>query len=94
MEQHPVPQHIASFEFKLFGNLTIRQFFTLAIPMSVAIIVFFSNIAPIVRMPLAGMIGIFAFFIALVPIGGRPFDKWVLAFIRAIFAPTQRIWIK
>ncbi|OGD87367.1 hypothetical protein A3I56_01500 [Candidatus Roizmanbacteria bacterium RIFCSPLOWO2_02_FULL_43_10] len=94
MEQHPVPQHIASFEFKLFGNLTVRQFVTLAIPMSFAAIFFFSNLNPIIRLPLAILFGGFGIFSALVPIGGRPFDKWVVAFIKAILSPTQRIWIK
>ncbi len=94
MEQHPVPQHIASFQFKLFGNLTIRQFVTLAIPMSVAALIFFSNIAVVIRLPLSVLLGLFGLFISLVPVSGRPFEKWLAAFIRAIFSPTQRIWIK
>ncbi len=94
MEQHPVPQHIASFQFKLFGNLTARQFITLAIPLGLATAVFFSGMASIIRLPLALIIGLIGFFIALVPVGGRPFEKWFMAFIKAIFAPTQRIWIK
>ena len=94
MEQHPVPQHIASFEFKLFGNLTVRQFITLAIPMSLAALVFFSALPSLIRYPLAIIIGLFAFFAALVPINGRPLDKWFVSFIKAVLSPTQRIWVK
>ena len=94
MEQHPVPQHIASFEFKLFGNLTVRQFVTLAIPMGIAALIFFSNLLTIIRLPLALIFGLLGLFAALVPIGGRPFDKWVVTFIKAILSPTQRVWIK
>src|SRR3989344_2498328 len=94
MEQHPVPQHIASFEFKLFGNLTLKQFVTLSIPMSFAIIVFFSNIPAIIRFPVSITFGAFGFFIALVPINGKSFDKWIVAFVKAILSPTQRIWTK
>ncbi|MBI4037507.1 PrgI family protein [Candidatus Curtissbacteria bacterium] len=94
MEQHPVPQHIAAFEFKLFGNLTIRQFVTLAIPLSVGAIIFFSNLTPVVRLPLAVIFAGFGLFAALVPINGRPFDKWIVAFIKAVTSPTQRIWVK
>lgn len=94
MEQHPVPQHIASFEFKLFGNLTVRQFTTLAIPMSVAAAIFFSQLTPYLRIPLAGAFALLGLFAALVPIGGRPFDKWVVAFIKAVLSPTQRMWTK
>jgi len=94
MEQHPVPQHIAAFEFKLFGNLTARQFITLILPLSIAVLVYFSSLPMLVRLPLALTIGIVGAFIALVPVGGRPFDKWIIAFIKAVSAPTQRVWIK
>ena len=94
MQQHPVPQNIASFKLKLFGSLTARQFFTLIIPLSLAAVIYFSNLPSFIRIPLALTIGGFAFFIALVPIGGRPFDKWAVAFIRAVMSPTQRVWIK
>lgn len=94
MEQHPIPQHIASFEFKLFGNLTVRQFITLAIPAGVAAAIYFSNLPVVIRLPLAAAFGLFGLFAALVPVGGRPFDKWVVAFIKAIMSPTQRVWVK
>ena len=94
MEQHPVPQHIASFEFKLFGNLTIRQFVTLAIPMSIATLIFFSPGPNIIRFPFTILFGGLGLFAALVPIQGRPFDKWIVAFTRAVLSPTQRVWVK
>src|SRR3989344_7016543 len=94
MQQHPVPQNIASFKFKLFGNLTARQFFTLIIPLSLAAVIYFSGIPSIIRYPVSFAVGGFAFFIALVPIGGRPFDKWAVAFIKAVMSPTQRVWTK
>lgn len=94
MEQHPVPQHIASFEFKLFGNLTARQFITLIFPLSIAVLVYFSALPVLLRIPLTLTIGIFGLFIALVPVGGRSFDKWIIAFIKAVSAPTQRVWVK
>ncbi|OGD87495.1 hypothetical protein A2870_04060 [Candidatus Curtissbacteria bacterium RIFCSPHIGHO2_01_FULL_41_11] len=94
MEQHPVPQHIASFEFKLFWNLTVRQFVTLAIPMSLAAAIFFSSLPSLLRYPFSGVIALFAFFAALVPINGRPLDKWLVSFIKAVTSPTQRLWVK
>ncbi|MBI4033279.1 MAG: PrgI family protein [Candidatus Blackburnbacteria bacterium] len=95
MEQHPVPQNVTAFQFKLFGNLTVRQFVTLAIPASVGTLIFFAEVIPtVIRFTLSAMFWVVGLFIALVPIGGRPFEKWLLAFIRAIFSPTQRIWVK
>ena len=47
-----------------------------------------------IRLPLALLFAGLGLFAALVPVGGRPFDKWIVAFIKAILSPTQRIWIK
>lgn len=94
MEQHPVPQHIASFEFKLFGNLTVRQFVTLAIPLAFAALIFFSNLPVYLRFPISITFAGLGLFASLVPVQGRPLDKWVVLFIKAIMAPTQRIWVK
>ena len=94
MEQHPVPQNIAAFKFKLFGSLTAKQFFTLIIPLSLAALIFFSGLPVLIRFPLSFILGTIAFVIALVPINGQSFDKWAVAFIKAVMAPTQRVWIK
>ncbi len=94
MEQHAVPQHIASFEFKLFGNLTIRQFVFLAIPLGVAALIFFSTMPLFIRYGLSAIIASVGAFVALVPYNGRSIDRWVVIFIKAVTSPTQRIWKK
>jgi len=93
MQQHPVPQNITGFEFKLVGFLTLKQFLYLAGAGIVSFIIFVSTgsilkwlfITPIVLLGLA---------LAFVPILGMPFDRWVVAFIRAIGSPARRIWYK
>lgn len=67
---------------------------TLAIPASVGGIIFFSGLPDIIRFPLSALFVGFGLLIALVPFGGRPFTKWIVAFFKAILSPTQRIWIK
>lgn len=94
MEQHAVPQHIASFEFKLFGNLTLRQFVFLAIPLALAAAIFYSNLPVLIRYISSGLIAIVGGFVALVPYNGRSLDKWFVIFVRAVSNPTQRIWMK
>ena len=90
MQSHPVPQNIASYEFKLVGDMTLKQFMFLAIggllglavwklPIPFAIIRFVMAIVPVGA-------GILA---AFVPLNGRPFTDWVNAFFKAIYAPTQ-----
>lgn len=94
MEQHAVPQHIASFEFKLFGNLTVRQFVFLAVPLGIAALIFYSPLPVYFRFVTSGLIAIVGAFVALVPYNGRPIDKWILVFFKAVTNPTQRIWRK
>jgi len=93
-EQHPVPQHIAAFEFKLIGDLTIKQFLFAGVGVAVAYAAwisdlnFFSKWLIIIA---AGGIGLgTAFF----PIQDRTFDQWLLNFLAAILSPTQRVWHK
>jgi len=89
MQTHPVPQNIGSYEFKLVGDMTLKQFMFLAIgallglavwklPIPFWIIRFVLAIIP----PGAGVLA------AFVPINGRPFAQWVSAFFKAIYAPT------
>lgn len=93
MQQHPIPQNITAFEFKLVGFLTLKQFLYLAGVSIISFILFVSTasllkwvfIVPLVLMGLA-----FAFF----PINGMMFDKWIVVFIRAITTPSRRIWKK
>lgn len=94
MEQHAVPQHIASFEFKLFGNLTLRQFIFLAVPIGLASLIFFSPLPAYFRTITSAVIAIGGAFIALVPYNGRAIDKWIVIFLKAVTKPTQRIWLK
>ncbi|MBI2598877.1 carboxypeptidase regulatory-like domain-containing protein, partial [Candidatus Curtissbacteria bacterium] len=56
--------------------------------------IFFSPGPSIIRLPLTVLFGGLGLIAALVPIQGRPFDKWVVAFSRALLSPTQRVWVK
>jgi hypothetical protein len=93
MQQHPVPQNVTGFEFKLVGFLTLKQFLYLAGAGIISFIIFVSAdsflkwffIAPVAGAGLA---------LAFVPINGMVFDKWVVVFIKAITSPSRRIWYK
>lgn len=95
MQAHPVPQNITGFEFKLIGFLTIRQFGYLAaagigsfviylLPLPFGIIKF---LLILILMPLGAAL-------AFLPINDLPFDRWLVAFIRSVYAPTKRVWRK
>ncbi|MBI2617660.1 PrgI family protein [Candidatus Gottesmanbacteria bacterium] len=95
MEQHPVPRNISSFEFHLIGDMTLRQFGYLAGGAFIAYVTFrLSPLPQIINIPLAALFGFCGVAFAFLPIQERPLDKWLLAFIRSIFSPTQYLWHK
>lgn len=95
MDNHPIPQDITGFQFKLIGNMTVRQFVYLAIGAVLAWLFFFVIDFPtLIKWPLS-LISISAGAIfAFVPIDGRPMDTMVSNFIKAILAPTEFIYQK
>lgn len=96
MEAHPIPQNVTSFEFRLIGDMTLKQFGYLAIGMSTAylIFIFFAFNYPYVSWPLIIIFAGLGFAFAFVPIGSRPLDHWLKAFLKAIYSPTKRTWRK
>jgi len=94
MQQHTVPQNISSFEFKLIGFLTIKQFGYLAIAGVFSFIIFISPVNFLLRiiiiLPFAGL----GLALAFVPINGLPFDKWLVVFTHSIYTPSRRVWHK
>lgn len=92
MEQHPVPQNVTTFQFRLIGDMTIKQFGYLA---GGAILAFISYRLPLpffFTWPMTVFWGLLGFGFAFVPIEERPMDVWVLSFLRNVYSPTQFIW--
>jgi len=94
MENHPIPQDITGFQFKLIGDMTVKQFAYLATGVVIGWIIFILPLITIIKIPLAGisiLLGVgFAFF----PIEGRPMDLMISNFVKALFSPTQFIYQK
>ncbi len=94
MEQHPVPQHIASYEFHLVGDMTLKQFGYLASGVVVGLIFYASGLPFYVKWPVIVFFGVLGVALAFFPIQERPLSQWIVAFTKAIFNPTQFIWQK
>ena len=95
MDNHPIPQDITGFQFKLIGNMTVKQFAYLAAGTVLAWFCFF--ILPlfiVIRLPLAIIFLTAGIGLAFVPIDGRPMDVMIINLIKAMFAPTQYIYKK
>lgn len=95
MENHPIPQDITGFQFKLIGNMTVKQFAYLATGTIIAWLFFFILPLPaLIRWPIALFAIGLGGGIAFVPIDGRPMDLMFINLIKAILAPTQYIYDK
>ncbi len=95
MEQHPVPQNVTTFQFKLIGDITLKQFAYLAGGIIVAYVSSKFTIIPgIFRWPLTIFSVLLGVGLAFVPIEERPLDRWIMAFIKSVYAPTQFVWKK
>jgi hypothetical protein len=94
MENHPIPQDITGFEFKLIGEMTIKQFAYLAGGAILAWVIYILPLFVFIKIPIAfAFIGLGAAF-AFLPIDGRPLDVMIKCFIKAAFSPTQYVYQK
>lgn len=94
MQEHPVPQNITAYEFHLIGDMTVKQFFELLIGGALALISYSSNLPTIFKWPLIIFSVVIGISLAFIPIQERPLDKWIIAFIKAIYNPTKFFWKK
>lgn len=95
-QQHPIPQNVTSFQFKLVGDMTLKQFLYLASGLSIAYIffVFVVTESPLIAWPVIIISSFIGIAFAFIPIADRPLDYWLVAFLRAIYSPTKRVWSK
>lgn len=92
MQQHPVPQNITGFEFKLIGFLTLRQFGYLAAAGIFTFILYSAKIPILVILVIAGPLDLLALALAFLPVNGQPFERAMAAFIKTIYSPNVRVW--
>ncbi|HLD51609.1 hypothetical protein A3K34_03990 [candidate division WWE3 bacterium RIFOXYC1_FULL_40_10] len=91
--QHAVPQNIMDVEFKLIGDLTMRQFAYVLIfgGMAYLMLILPTGIFKIPLFILSAGLGI---GLAFIPVEERGLDQWIVNFVKAVYTPTQRIWKK
>jgi hypothetical protein len=94
MDNHPIPQDITGFEFKLIGNMTLKQFAYVAGGAILGLAFYALPILFLLKIPFVLIsIAIGAIF-AFVPFEGRPLDVMIKNFLRAVFNPTQYAYQK
>lgn len=94
MQQHPIPQNVTQYQFRLVGDMTLKQFLELALGIVLAYLFFASNLIFIFKWPLVILSLLLGVGLAFFPIEDRPLDQWIVNFIKAIYAPTRFTWQK
>lgn len=92
MQQHPVPQNITGFEFKLIGSLTLRQFGYVGGAGLLSFILYSAHLPFLVVLLIAGPIDLLALALAFFPYNDMPFERYVVAFIKTIYSPNVLVW--
>jgi hypothetical protein len=94
MEQHPIPQDVTGYKFRLVGDMTLTQFLELAGGIVGGIIFYALPLPFFFKYPLAILSVGLGVGLAFVPVQGRPMGQWILAFIKSIYSPTVYVWKK
>lgn len=94
MENHPIPQDVTGFKFKLIGTITVKQFGYLLL-CSIFAYFFFALPGPmLLRYPFVALFALIGIGLAFVPIDGRPMDIMLWYLLKAIPADNQYIYRK
>lgn len=94
MEQHPIPQQISSYQFKLVGDMTLKQFFQLAGGIVISLIFYSTPLHPLIKWPFVFFFAGLGAALAFLPFQERPLERWIFAFFRSIYSPTLFFWKK
>ncbi len=94
MEQHSIPRQITTFEFKLIGFMTLKQFLYLVVFCPIGYIA--ANIIPIpvVNIMVGLLIGGIGVAFAFIQIMDRPLDIWLKNLFKRMNSPTQFFYHK
>ncbi len=94
MEQHAVPRQITTFEFKLIGFLTVKQFIYLLFFGAVAALTYFAVPVKYVNVLLAAVVmGVGGIF-ALYRYNERELDVWIKNVVVSLLSPSQYYYMK
>ncbi len=88
IKEHPIPQSITTYKFRLVGNMTLVQFLEVLIGLAIAGFFWKLPVYPILKYPFALISAGLGLMMAFVPIEERPMDIWLISFVQKIFQPT------
>ncbi|MCS7092607.1 MAG: hypothetical protein NZM26_04615 [Patescibacteria group bacterium] len=93
-QEHAIPQQISSYQFRLVGDMTIKQFFQVAGGVLVALLLYSSNLPSYIKWPFMIVSFLFGLALAFFPVEDRPLSRWIILFFKSIYSPTLYEWQK
>ena len=94
MENHPIPQDVTGFKFKLIGSMTVKQFLYVLGFGIIATIIFILQINFSIRIPLVLLFAGIGLALAFLPVEGRPMDIMIANFAKTIPSENRYIFKK
>lgn len=94
MDRHPIPRQITTFQFKLIGSLTVKQFAYLLAATAISITIYFLIPVPLINIFLAGVFGAAGAAFSLLTYNDRSLDIWLKNVVIALVAPSQYLYLK
>ena len=94
MDNHPIPQDVTGFQFRLIGSMTVKQFAYLAAGCGLAFLVYYLPIFTPIKFILIPLLAGIGFAIAFIPLEGRPLDAMIGFYLKALFSPNQYLYQK
>ena len=94
MENHPIPQQISSYQFRLVGDMTLKQFFQVAGGCLVSLVFYASKLHPLIKWPFILFFCLLGAALAFLPFEDRPLETWIISFFKSIYSPTIFKWRK
>ena len=94
MEQHAVPRQVTSFEFKLIGFMSVKQFIYLIITTGLAVSLYFLIPIPFFNFILAGITAALGAAFTFLKYNERSVDTWMKNFYFAVTKPSKFAYLK
>ncbi len=94
MYKHPIPRQITTFEFKLIGFLTLKQFLYLVIFFPLGYIFYVLTPIPYVNILLGSSIALIGLAFAFLKIQERPLEVWLKNLLKSLSSPTIYVYKK
>lgn len=94
MENHPIPQDVTGFKFKLIGSVTLKQFLYLMAAGISCAVAYMLPMSGLLKFPIIGAFALLGIGLAFIPIDGRPMDVMIKNFLKALPSENRYLYRK